>query len=404
MLGPLSITHSYCILVYRLDAASKINVPRTIQGGLIIPAAITRTGVFTYYNGDGSVASKELRHPDEVFKADSLASLASAPVTVRHPPQRKVDPSNWRQVTIGTVDGPGTKAADGVHVDASVRVQDQGVIQSVESKHLVEISAGYHCKTDKQDGFWNGPNGPESYTHIQRDIVYNHIALLPSGEGRAGSSARLHLDSNMESVEESDQTLILDTLTIPMLTPEQVTALQADRDALKTKNDALEAQVKGLDALNGQVAYLKGENERLGKELTAAKAAGPDQTKVDSLVDARVALVTEARLVLDAKDAPYVAAGKTDHQVRMEVLKKIAPHFKCDDKTPEGHVAGAYDMAISAYRTGAQGLAAIQQSTPAARAGEARTDSEDTIAKARSKNVSASLNAWQDYKPAISVK
>jgi len=185
---------------------------------------------------------------------------------------------------------------------------------------------------------------PESYTHIQRDIVYNHIALLPSGEGRAGSSARLHLDSNMESIEEADQTLILDTLTIPMLTPEQVTALQADRDALKTKNDALEAQVKGLDALNGQVAYLKGEVAR----LDALTKVAVDQTKVDSLVDARVALVTEARLVLDAKDAPYVAAGKTDHQVRMEVLKKIAPHFKCDDKTPEGHVAGAYDMAISA--------------------------------------------------------
>jgi hypothetical protein len=354
--------------------------------------------VFTYYNVDGTIASKELRHPDEVFKADSLATLASAPVTVRHPKERKVDTDNYRAVTVGTVDGPGRKSSDGVHVDSDVRVQDKGVIQAVESKHLVEISAGYHCKTDKQDGVYDGPNGPESYTHVQREIRYNHIALLPANEGRAGSSVRLRLDASGEALtDEADPIAKIDgTLTVsPMLTPEQITALQADRDALKLKVDALEPQVRGLDALNGQVAYLKGENTRLTTELTAAKAAGPDQTKVDSLVDARVSLVTEARLVLDAKDAPYKYQGKTDTQVRMDVLAKLAPHFKCDNKTPEGHVAGAYEMAVSAYRTGAQGLAAIQGATPAARAGEARTDQKDTIAEARAKAVEASNNAWK---------
>jgi hypothetical protein len=327
-----------------------------------------------------------------------------APVTVRHPKERKVDPSNYRNVNVGSVDGPGTKSPDGVHVDTNVRVMDGGTIQAVESKHLVEISAGYHCKTDAQAGEWNGL----PYTHVQRDIRYNHIALLPANEGRAGSSVRLRLDAANDAITDDTDLKLDDTdlkvgtlMASPMLTPEQITALTAERDALKVKVDALEPQVKGLDALNGQVAYLKGENTRLTTELTTAKSAQPDQTKVDSLVESRVALVTEARLVLDEKDKPYQAAGKTDHQVRVAVLAKLAPHFKCDDKTPEGHVAGAYEMAVSAYRTGAAGLAAIQKASPAANAGT-HTDGKDTIAEARAKAAKASADAWMT-KPAISL-
>jgi hypothetical protein len=342
------------------------------------------------------VASKELRHPDEVFKKDSLATLASAPVTVRHPVARKVDPSNWREVTVGTVDGEGRQ--DGIHVAADVRVQDAGTIKAVENKHLVEISAGYHCKTDKQEGTYEG----ESYTHVQRDIRYNHIALLPANEGRAGSSVRLRLDSAGDALtDEQDLSLVIDgTLIVsPMLTPEQIAALTKERDDLKTRCDTLDGQVKGIEALNGQIAYLKGEVTRLDAALKAA--GNPDQTRVDALVDSRVALLTEARLVLDEKDKPFTAAGKTDHQVRVAVLAKLQPSFKCDGKS-EGHVAGAYELAVASYRTGAQGLAAVQGSTPAAEAGKNRTDGKDTIAEARAKAAKASADAWQT-KPAISL-
>ncbi len=357
-----------------------------MQGGLILPAAITRTGVFTYYNSDGTVASRELRHPDEVFKKDSLATLASAPVTVRHPPARKVDPSNWREVTVGTVDGEGRQ--DGIHVAADVRVQDAGTIKAVENNHLVEISAGYHCKTDKQDGVYDGPNGPEPYTHIQRDIRYNHIALLPANEGRAGSSVRLRLDADGEAITDSTENLNDATLmAYPMLTPEQVTALQAERDALKVKCDAYDKL--NVDAMTGQVAFLKGEVSRLTTEL----AAQPDQTKTDALVDARVALVTEARLVLDEKDKPFQAHGKSDHDVRVAVLAKIAPSFKCDGLAP-GAVEGAYALAVASKREGAAGLAAVQGSTPAAVAGT-RTDEKDSISDARAKAAQASADAWK---------
>lgn len=385
-------------MAYRIDGPSPITKRTTVQGGLILPAAITRTGVFTYYNVDGSVASKELRHPDEVFKKDSLATLASAPVTVRHPQARKVDPSNWREVTVGTIDGEGRQ--DGIHVAADVRVQDAGTIKAVENKHLVEISAGYHCKTDKQEGVYEG----EAFTHIQRDIRYNHVALLPAGNGRGGSTCALRTDDAGDSLpnEEELEPLVNDTLTPEgtMLTPEQIKALETERDTLKTKNDALEAQVKGVEALNGQIAYLKGEVLRLD---TALKAAGTvDQTKTDALVDARVSLVTEARLVLDEKDKPFQASGKSDHDVRVAVLTKLQPTFKCDGKS-EGHVAGAYDMAISAYRMGAAGLASVQGATPAAKAGDAHTDAKDTIAEARQVAAKASADAWKTPR-AISAK
>jgi hypothetical protein len=176
------------------------------------------------------------------------------------------------------------------------------------------------------------------------------------------------------------------------MTPEQITALQAERDALKVKCDAYDKL--NVDAMTGQVAFLKGENTRLTAELATAKTVQPDQTKTDALVDARVALVTEARLVLDEKDKPFQAHGKSDHDVRVAVLAKIAPAFKCDGLAP-GAVEGAYALAVASKREGAAGLAAVQGSTPASRAGDTRTDEVDPIQTARAKAAQDSADAWK---------
>ena len=88
---PYSLRVSF---VLRLDSSASFKaLPRTTQGGLIIPAALTRTGVFTYYRDDGTPV-RELRHPDEVFSAKSLATLRSAPITIGHPLEG-INPGNW---------------------------------------------------------------------------------------------------------------------------------------------------------------------------------------------------------------------------------------------------------------------------------------------------------------------
>ena len=82
--------------VMRLDFGAFSKVERTPQGGMRIPANLTRTGVFIYRRKDGT-ERRELREPAEVFHADSLSTLRSAPVTNLHP-DRAVGPDNWKSL------------------------------------------------------------------------------------------------------------------------------------------------------------------------------------------------------------------------------------------------------------------------------------------------------------------
>ena len=89
-------------MVVRFDTGTLGSVKRTPQGGIRVPASLTRTGVLEYTNPDGSIR-REYRPPDEVFNADSLATLADAPVTNLH--HGLVDATNWRRVTVGSLSG-----------------------------------------------------------------------------------------------------------------------------------------------------------------------------------------------------------------------------------------------------------------------------------------------------------
>ena len=174
--------------VFRLDLASGavVSRKRTPQGGLIAAANLTRTGVFPYRQADGSVR-RELRSPEEVFAPDSLATYALAPVTVDHP--GKVGPANWKTHSVGIV-GPDVRK-DGDYVAGEVHIQHADTIGRAESGDLKELSCGYSCEVDRSPGTYKG----QPYDAIQRNIRINHVALLPSGQGRMGPGASIHLDA-----------------------------------------------------------------------------------------------------------------------------------------------------------------------------------------------------------------
>jgi hypothetical protein len=75
---------------WRLDASK---ITRLASGAIRVPAALSRVGVLTYYMGGRVI--KEYRPEEEVTRADSIASLRDAPVTIGHPRERLVSPSNW---------------------------------------------------------------------------------------------------------------------------------------------------------------------------------------------------------------------------------------------------------------------------------------------------------------------
>ena len=181
------------------------------------------------------------------------------------------------------------------------------------------------------------------------------------------------------------------------MTPEQIAALQkdlADAKALaaaeKVRADAAEVLIADKSA--SEVAAAKEEVlKAAAKELQVKLDAATDPKALDAKVNARVALVGEARTVLDAKDAPYKAEGKTDHQVRVEVLGRLSPAFKCDGKS-EAAVEGAYALALEMSATSRKAMSSVQGSTPAGGV-KVKADSTDAVVSAYEKNKTDGVQA-----------
>ena len=224
--------------VQRFDFASIRSKPtRTPQGFLRIDANLTRVGVLLYRNEDGTVR-RELRLPEEVFRDDSLTTLGGAPVTDLHPSDGLVSPVNVRELQRGHVSE--SIEHDERFVNAPVIVQDQALIEMVEKGERKELSPGYTCHLDETPGEWNG----EKYDAIQRDIVYNHLAIGPKGWGRSGSEVALKMDSGLISFESK-------VTTNPTGGPTAIANLPEPSDAV---GQFVRAKLGSMDKSTGHLA------------------------------------------------------------------------------------------------------------------------------------------------------
>lgn len=314
-----------------------------------MPANLTRTGVFLYDGPNGSTI-RELRLPEEVFHADALATLRSAPLTdERH---RTVTVDNWRETAIGHIDGDVRQ--DGQFVAAIVKVTDKDSIARVDAKEVCELSCGYQCDIEQTSGTWED----QDFDVIQRNMRYNHVALGPENWGRAGNAVRLHIDHTDSkdqpllgchySEVKSQTQLRADTHepgTEPM-TPEEKArfdAMEAELALLKKAPLTAPADPR-VDALTGQIAGLNATVVRLTGEVAQAQ----DPRRLDALVSARSALVTVATKVIGSEFRSTKADGsvKSDLEVQSECIVKIDPAAKLDGKSVE-YVQGVFSALTS---------------------------------------------------------
>ena len=175
----------------RLDASS---VVRHENGMLDAWGVATRVGVFLYDDPTmpGGVF-RELRPRDEVLDGDSVASLRGVPFTIQHP-DGEVNSENARGLTHGWV-------LDVQPVGDLIRVQVRIATDAAKAAidaGTVELSCGYSARLDPQAGV---SDSGEPFDAIQREIRYNHLALVDLA--RAGHVARLRLDGFR--VQRTDQ-------------------------------------------------------------------------------------------------------------------------------------------------------------------------------------------------------
>jgi hypothetical protein len=146
---------------------------------------IARTGIQLYRDGEVPVDAddegliKIMRPDQEVFDDAAMTSFQGKPVVLDHPDE-DVNPSNWRQYAVGTVQNPrrGSDGYEGMLI-ADLLITDAEAIAAINDNGIREVSAGYDAEYS-QDAPGHG---------AQHNIRGNHVALVD--QGRCGPACRI---------------------------------------------------------------------------------------------------------------------------------------------------------------------------------------------------------------------
>lgn len=182
---------------------------RTSQGFLRIPARLTGVGIFPYRDpANPSRMIRRFRPPSEVFKPESMATIKLSPVVSPHPPVM-VTPENVKEYRKG-VGSENVEIEGDRYLIGFIQAEDADLIKDISDNGLRQISCGYMAMIDPTPGKWLCPwtGIEEDYDDSQRDIEYNHIALV--AQGRQGPSTALQIDSEKVFIQDG-----LDTETPP---------------------------------------------------------------------------------------------------------------------------------------------------------------------------------------------
>lgn len=355
----------------RLDATK---ARRRADGALIVPARLTRAGVFVYHDADGN-AFGELRHPDDVLRPDVVADMGGITITLHHPTEM-VTPDNSSKYAVGTVDL--STYVDGDHVGATLIVHRADAIASIESGATDELSLGYWADSVPEAGVYNG----QAHTHRQRNHRHNHAALVT--RGRAGAGARIMLD-NSDSTRHvddgGDDTQSCAWMEVPMAdgdndikTGKGWALLHLDGDDIKMQAhtakavaDALAKRDADIATKDAEIAALKAKADSAGGELDAAKAAA-EKVKTDA--DAHIALALKDAEVRARRNAELradhavfcktdAAEDATDVDIRRAVIKALNSGFNLDGRS-DANIEGIYLYAVGEAKRAKAGDAELR--------------------------------------------
>ena len=348
---------------------------RTAEGFLKGRAIVTNIGVFEYKDSIGK-SHFELRLPEEVFDQASLNSMKLKPITNNHP-TGLVTPKNIKDVQVGNLgDNPssdygvwgiggnsyggnmgGTAPAfDRIHVAIDVMVTEENAIEDVLNGKRA-LSCGYECELEAASpgANWCGIN----YDFIQRNIRYNHVAIVDTARAGDDAAILLKLDSadspdvlvQVSKIKEEDmlKNVKLDGVdyqaeakVIETLTKETARAdgLQKSFDGLKTDSAKLEAE---RDTLKDKAVSLEAEIVKL-------KADSIDASKIGILVKERLK-INEAAI----KAGVEVKEDSTDVDLKKAVILKVFPTATLDGKSND-YIDARFDGAIESIASKADAV------------------------------------------------
>lgn len=361
---------------FRLDASG---VKDLADGSIRVVGQLTRTGIFTYKNPDGT-PRREYRPAEEVFRTDSLATFAGATITINHPAagtngKRLVQAGTWKRDAVGHL-GDNIREDKGFAV-GDLYIKDPSTVAAVKSGAVKHISLGYELAYDPTPG--TTPEG-ERYDGVQRSLRGNHVALL-SGRfsPRGGAECAIRLDANDDELAPREDGVPGPGVEYTSMTPEQILALQNELKQART--DAAE-----LPAVRAALV------------VALAQPTAMPEERIDALVAERadvLAAATVAGVPVKDKDGKSLS----NLAIKRAMVAKHTPALaaRCDSFSAETVDAVLAAQAAQPHPSLKTAVAVVLTPGPdAVRTDAAATPKLPTISELQEKSNTALRNAWKN--------
>ncbi|QLW76007.1 DUF2213 domain-containing protein [Citrobacter freundii] len=269
-------------------------------------------------------AYRLLRDPEELRKA--VPTFNNQPLLNAHVPVTITDPP--KDAIVGST---GEVAEfDGTYLKNSMVIWDVNSIIGVENEQQREISSSYRYRTDMTPGVYEG----EAYDGVMRDIVCNHVAIVPSG--RAGPDVFVY-DSQPTGLKLMSKIKALMGLIRPLLANDE---------------KAEEVEKKVEEIIKDEDADKKKANDELTEEEKKKLAEDEEEAKAKKLADdeaeeeKKEKMANDSKLAMDAAikgvEARFTALRQAEREVRPivgdlacdsaeEVYRTALKQMGCDD-------------------------------------------------------------------------
>ncbi len=332
--------------VFRHDRGELRSPYRTPHGHLRAEGIATRAGVFHYRDAETGEIYGELRHPDDVFDPESLATLGGAPFTLFHPDE-VVTPENFKDYGVGVVGD--TVEVENPFVSVVLNIQRADGIEAI-SNGVNQLSCGYFADVIPERGIYDGT----PYQFRQKNIRYNHLAGVP--QGRAGPVAKIKLDS-IDNVAIQEEVSMSQPKTPEPL--QGVLSLRIDENTTISLEPAQHQWIADrFKRDRDRIQTLETENNELKTKLDAQKESSspPTEVKLDQrIVDAGFEdLDGVLTAIADTKKQADELQAKLDsrpsfsqEEFEAKVRDRIAFEKRVDALLPEGfNFAGSSEREI----------------------------------------------------------
>lgn len=233
-------------------------------------------------------------------------------------------------------------------------------------------------------GVWNGI----PYDAIQRNIRYNHLAIVE--RGRQGPSVRLHLDT--DAVEVGGQLQQKESTMSDLV---KINLDGVDFEVSEQVQQALEAReakaAEELNAVKDELSKASARADSAAAELDEVKAAyqslkeeAPKLAK--EAAEARIGLERTAATVLGEADL----SEKSEREIKVAVIEKVSPAVAARlDEKDDVYLEASFEACLELHKDRPnEALAAVRKDTEKTSVKQDKADPAEEYAEAL-------RNAWR---------